>query len=198
MGPCKKYGFLGFLTRAPGPREAPGRPPGLSVGLPGASRRPPGPKTNHSKKPRNLNKVTELWRSRAWSRFDCFAVARGSLGKLKAFPRMAQLEWYRSHVVALQDWCLCGGLYIPPGPLEIDAKMRASTRCFRPLGLQTWSPACYVQDPVRRMLCGHQHGLSFEDSPLRNNRRLDGCKGSAPALPTLCSNCEGFLLTRDV
>ncbi len=40
VGPCKKYGFLRFLNRAPGPREAPGRPPwairGVFGGLPEA------------------------------------------------------------------------------------------------------------------------------------------------------------------
>ncbi len=37
VGPCKKYGFLDLLTRAEGVRGAPGGPPELSVGLPGAS-----------------------------------------------------------------------------------------------------------------------------------------------------------------
>ncbi len=45
--PCKKYDFLCFLT---GLGRPPDGPPGLSVGLPGAFRRPPGPKTNQSKK----------------------------------------------------------------------------------------------------------------------------------------------------
>ena len=53
----KKYGFLGFLTRARwgsgGPREAPQSPPWAFPGPPGASRRSPGPKTNQIKKPRN-------------------------------------------------------------------------------------------------------------------------------------------------
>ncbi len=43
-------------------RGPPGGPPGPSVGLPGASRRPPGPKTNQSKKPRNPKELTEHWR----------------------------------------------------------------------------------------------------------------------------------------
>ncbi len=53
VGPCKKYGFLNLFTRILG---APGAP-----GAPGASRRPPGPKTNQSKKPRNLKELTEQW-----------------------------------------------------------------------------------------------------------------------------------------
>ena len=54
-----------FLTRAPGPREASERSPwairGPSQGSPGASRRPPEPKTNQSKKHRNLKELTEQW-----------------------------------------------------------------------------------------------------------------------------------------
>jgi hypothetical protein len=65
MGPCKKYWFSCFLTRAPGPREAPRKVPlgypWAFRGPPGASRRPPGPKTNQSKKHRNLKEVTEQW-----------------------------------------------------------------------------------------------------------------------------------------
>ncbi len=64
VGPCEKYKFLGFLTRAPGPRDAPGWSPGLSVGLPGASGglpEAPGPKTDQSKKLRNLTELTEQW-----------------------------------------------------------------------------------------------------------------------------------------
>ncbi len=37
VGPSKKYGFLGFLTRAPGALGAPGGHPGLSLGVSGAS-----------------------------------------------------------------------------------------------------------------------------------------------------------------
>ena len=44
-----------------GPREAPQSPPWAFPGPPGASRRPPGPKTNQSKKPRNLKELTEHW-----------------------------------------------------------------------------------------------------------------------------------------
>ncbi len=39
--PYKKYWFLGFLTRDRGVRGPPGGPPGLSVGLSGASGGPP-------------------------------------------------------------------------------------------------------------------------------------------------------------
>jgi hypothetical protein len=35
IGPCKKYGFLGLLTRARGGRGPPGGPPEPSVCLPG-------------------------------------------------------------------------------------------------------------------------------------------------------------------
>ncbi len=46
-----------------GPREAPQSHPWAFPGPPGASRRPPGPKTNPSKKPKNLKELTEQWRS---------------------------------------------------------------------------------------------------------------------------------------
>jgi hypothetical protein len=56
------------LTRAPGAPGPPGSPRGPSVGLPGASRRLPGPKTNQSKKPRNL---TEFIKQRSLSIWCC-------------------------------------------------------------------------------------------------------------------------------
>jgi hypothetical protein len=57
LGPCNKYWFLCFLSRARGgpwaaPREAPQNPP-FPLAFPrspGTSRRPPGPKTNLSPK----------------------------------------------------------------------------------------------------------------------------------------------------
>ncbi len=48
-GPAKSMDFR-FLDSGRGVRGPPGGPPGLSVGLPGASRRPAGPKTNQSEK----------------------------------------------------------------------------------------------------------------------------------------------------
>ena len=45
-----------------GPREAPQSPSWAFPGPPGASRGPPGPKTNQSKKLRNLKELTEQWR----------------------------------------------------------------------------------------------------------------------------------------
>ncbi len=63
-GPATTYGFLFFLTRAPGasggPRKVPLGYPGAFPGPPGASRRPPGPKTNQQKL-RNLKEVAESW-----------------------------------------------------------------------------------------------------------------------------------------
>ncbi len=44
-----------------GPREAPKSHPWAFPGPPGASRRPPGPKANQSKKPINLKELTEQW-----------------------------------------------------------------------------------------------------------------------------------------
>ena len=44
-----------------GPREAPQSPPWAFPGPPGASRRPPGPKTNKSKKHRNLKELIKQW-----------------------------------------------------------------------------------------------------------------------------------------
>ncbi len=52
-GPCKKYRFLGFWTRARG-----GRGPREALGGPSRGPRgPPGPKTTQSKKPRNLKEL---------------------------------------------------------------------------------------------------------------------------------------------
>ncbi len=45
-----------------GPREAPLGYPWAFPGPPGAFRRPPGPKTNESKKLRNVKELTEQWR----------------------------------------------------------------------------------------------------------------------------------------
>ncbi len=42
IGPCKKYGFLCFLTRARGGLGAPGRPPRALNGPARSLRRPPG------------------------------------------------------------------------------------------------------------------------------------------------------------
>jgi hypothetical protein len=60
VGPCKKDGFLGFLTRvrggSGGPREASQSHLSGFRGLSWASRRPPGPKTNQSKKLKNITK----------------------------------------------------------------------------------------------------------------------------------------------
>ena len=56
---------MGCYVFWPGPGGLwgpPGSPPEPSVGLPGASRRPPGPKTDQSKKPRNLKVMIEQWR----------------------------------------------------------------------------------------------------------------------------------------
>ncbi len=58
VGPCKKYWFLGFCYPGPegsgGPREVPLSHPWAFPVPPGASRRPPGPKTKQSQKLRNL------------------------------------------------------------------------------------------------------------------------------------------------
>ncbi len=52
-----------------GPRKVPLGYPLAFPGDPGASRRPPGPKTKQTKKPRNLNELTEQWRYvRNWGR----------------------------------------------------------------------------------------------------------------------------------
>ena len=55
-GPLKRalQKVLVFILFDPGPG-------GSSVGLPGASGGPPGPKTNQSKKHRNLKELTEQW-----------------------------------------------------------------------------------------------------------------------------------------
>ena len=54
VGPCKKYGFLGFLTRAPGP-EAPGRSPWAIRGPSRGLRGPPGgPRDLRQTKAKNL------------------------------------------------------------------------------------------------------------------------------------------------
>ncbi len=54
-----------FFEPAPGgsggPREAPLSYPWAFLGPSGASRRPPGPKTNQSEKTRNLKELTEQW-----------------------------------------------------------------------------------------------------------------------------------------
>ncbi len=56
--PCKINGIFNFLDPGPGgsggPREG---PPWDFPGPPGASRRPSGPETNQSKKPRNLKEL---------------------------------------------------------------------------------------------------------------------------------------------
>ncbi len=61
----------------PGPRgsggPAGGPPPSPSWALPGppgASRRPPGPKTNEGKKSGNLKKLIEQWSSQLWFKRD--------------------------------------------------------------------------------------------------------------------------------
>ncbi len=54
-----------FVNAAPGGPEAPGgapQSPRAFPGLPGVSRKPPRPKTNHSNKPRNLKEFIEQWR----------------------------------------------------------------------------------------------------------------------------------------
>ncbi len=65
VGPCKSYGFLTFfdpgLGGSVGPREAPLGYLSAFPGPPGASRRPPRPKTNQSQKPRNLKELAEQW-----------------------------------------------------------------------------------------------------------------------------------------
>ena len=50
-----------FFDPGPGVRRPLGSSPVLSVGLPGASGGLPGPKTNQSKKHRNLKELTEQW-----------------------------------------------------------------------------------------------------------------------------------------
>ncbi len=56
---------LGFfdpgLGASEGPRKVPLGYPWAFPGPPEASRRSPGPKTNQSKKPRNLKELTEQW-----------------------------------------------------------------------------------------------------------------------------------------
>ena len=44
-----------------GTREAPLSYPSAFPGSPGASRKPPGPKTNQSKKIKNLKEFTDRW-----------------------------------------------------------------------------------------------------------------------------------------
>ncbi len=68
LGPCQKYGCFRFFDRGPsgsgGPREAPLGYLWAFPGPPGASRRPPGPKTNRSKKHRNPKELIEQWSQR--------------------------------------------------------------------------------------------------------------------------------------
>jgi hypothetical protein len=63
QGPAQNIGFSFLLTGArggfEGPRKAPLGYPWAFPGPPWASRRPPGPKTNQSKKPGNLKELTE-------------------------------------------------------------------------------------------------------------------------------------------
>ena len=56
-----------------GPWKAPLGYPWVFPGPPGASRRPPGPKTKQSKKPRNLKELTEQWRSGGAKNTNAFA-----------------------------------------------------------------------------------------------------------------------------
>ncbi len=66
--PANKYCFCSLFEPGPGgsggPREAPRSPAWAFPGPPGASRMPPGPKTNQSKKSRSLAKLIEQWSDR--------------------------------------------------------------------------------------------------------------------------------------
>ncbi len=63
VGPCKKYWFLGFLSRARGGPGGPGRPPRAIRGPSRGLRGPPGgPRDLKQTKAKNLKELTERWR----------------------------------------------------------------------------------------------------------------------------------------
>ncbi len=97
----------GFRFFDPGPggsggsREAPQSPPWAFPGPPGASRRPPGPKTNQSEKPRNLTELIKQW-SRSAAQLRMVTLASTEI------PRRQIL---RVHVWLF--WCSAGLAAIP-------------------------------------------------------------------------------------
>ena len=133
-----------FFDPGPGgsgaPREVPEGPPWAFPVPPGASRRPPGPKTNQSKKPRNLKELTERW-SHGWvpgisgassAGGGCFArVAVTSdvrdLGQTRTRARPLRRALQKVLVFMFFDPGPGGS----EGPREGPEALRGPFRCFR-------------------------------------------------------------------
>ena len=80
-----------------GPREAPLGYPWAFPEPPGASRRPTGPKTNQSKKPRNLKGLTERWRGHSVSILHTAIATQISKPATSRTMRICTFDSNRNH-----------------------------------------------------------------------------------------------------